>query len=67
MGGSREVIMFRTVLVSALLTAMACSAKIEAPMLLPGITITTRPDNYAAFYQMQMARFDGTSWLPEDQ
>jgi ABC-type branched-subunit amino acid transport system substrate-binding protein len=39
--------------------------KIEAPMLLPGITITTRPDNYAAFSQMQMARFDGTSWVPE--
>jgi len=39
--------------------------KIEAPMLLPGITITTRPDNYAAFSQMQMARFDGASWVPE--
>jgi ABC-type branched-subunit amino acid transport system substrate-binding protein len=39
--------------------------KVEAPMLLPGITITTRPDNYAAFSQMQMARFDGTTWVPE--
>ena len=39
--------------------------KIEAPMLLPGITITTRPDNYAAFSQMQMARFDGKSWVPK--
>jgi len=39
--------------------------KVEAPMLLPGITITTRPDRYAPFSQMQMARFDGTSWVPE--
>jgi branched-chain amino acid transport system substrate-binding protein len=39
--------------------------KVEAPMLLPGITITTRPDNYTAFSQMQMARFDGTSWVPD--
>jgi hypothetical protein len=38
---------------------------VEAPMLLPGITITTRPDNYTAFSQMQMARFDGTSWVPD--
>jgi hypothetical protein len=39
--------------------------KVEAPMLLPGITITTRPDRYAPFSQMQMARFDGTNWVPE--
>jgi ABC-type branched-subunit amino acid transport system substrate-binding protein len=39
--------------------------KVEAPMLLPGITITTRPDRYAPFSQIQMARFDGTSWVPE--
>jgi len=39
--------------------------KVEAPMLLPGITITTRPDRYTPFSQMQMARFDGTSWVPE--
>jgi ABC-type branched-subunit amino acid transport system substrate-binding protein len=39
--------------------------KVEAPMLLPGITITTRPDRYAPFSQMQMARFDGMSWVPE--
>ncbi len=38
--------------------------KVEAPMLLPGITITTRPDRYTAFSQMQMASFNGTSWVP---
>jgi len=39
--------------------------KMEAPMLLPGITLTTRPDNYSAFSQLQMARFDGVNWVPE--
>lgn len=39
--------------------------KMKAPMLLPGITLTTRPDNYQAFSQLQMARFDGISWVPE--
>jgi ABC-type branched-subunit amino acid transport system substrate-binding protein len=39
--------------------------KIQVPMLLPGITLTTTPDNYAPFSQLQMARFDGVSWVPE--
>jgi ABC-type branched-subunit amino acid transport system substrate-binding protein len=39
--------------------------KVNAPLLLPGITITTRPDRYAPYTQMQIARFDGTSWVPE--
>lgn len=39
--------------------------KVTAPLLLPGITITTRPDRYAPYTQMQIARFDGTSWVPE--
>jgi ABC-type branched-subunit amino acid transport system substrate-binding protein len=43
----------------------ASLTKMQAPMLLPGITLTTRPDNYSAFSQLQMARFDGTSWVPE--
>jgi ABC-type branched-subunit amino acid transport system substrate-binding protein len=32
------------------------------PMILPGITITTGPDDYAPFKQMQLAKFDGTTW-----
>jgi ABC-type branched-subunit amino acid transport system substrate-binding protein len=40
-------------------------SKVRAPMLLPGITLTTRPDHYAPFSQLQMARFDGASWVPE--
>jgi ABC-type branched-subunit amino acid transport system substrate-binding protein len=39
--------------------------RMQAPMVLPGITLTTRPDNYSAFAQLQMARFDGVSWVPE--
>jgi len=38
---------------------------VQAPMVLPGITFTTRPDRYAPFSQLQMARFDGVSWVPE--
>jgi branched-chain amino acid transport system substrate-binding protein len=33
------------------------------PMLLPGITMTTTPDDYAAVKQLQLQRFDGTSWV----
>jgi ABC-type branched-subunit amino acid transport system substrate-binding protein len=39
--------------------------EVQAPLLLPGITINTRPDRYAPYTQMQVARFDGTSWVPE--
>jgi branched-chain amino acid transport system substrate-binding protein len=32
------------------------------PMMLPGISISTKPDDYAAFKSLQIAVFDGTSW-----
>ena len=35
---------------------------LRLPMLLPGITINTRPDHYAPLEQMQMMRFSGESW-----
>jgi branched-chain amino acid transport system substrate-binding protein len=41
------------------LTALA------APLLLPGISITTTPKRYTPFRQMQIARFDGKTWAPE--
>ncbi len=41
--------------------------KVVAPLLLPGISISTRPDRYAPFTQMQIARFDGSSWVPEGE
>ena len=38
-----------------------------APLLLPGIMISTRQDRYSPYTQMQIARFDGTSWVPEGE
>jgi ABC-type branched-subunit amino acid transport system substrate-binding protein len=32
------------------------------PMMLPGITISTKPDDYTAFKTLRIAVFDGTSW-----
>jgi branched-chain amino acid transport system substrate-binding protein len=32
------------------------------PLMLPGITISTRPDNYTPFRTLRIATFDGTSW-----
>jgi branched-chain amino acid transport system substrate-binding protein len=36
---------------------------IEMPMLLPGIKIHTDPNNVTPIRQIQMARFDGKSWV----
>lgn len=36
---------------------------IELPMLLPGITIQTTPQDYAAITERQFARFDGKTWV----
>ncbi|MCC8974395.1 ABC transporter substrate-binding protein [Bradyrhizobium brasilense] len=41
--------------------------KVVAPLLLPGIAISTRPDRYAPFTQMQIATFDGKSWVPQGE
>lgn len=41
--------------------------KVVAPLLLPGISISTRPDRYAPFTQMQIATFDGKSWVPQGE
>jgi branched-chain amino acid transport system substrate-binding protein len=32
------------------------------PMLLPGITLSTGPNDYAPMKQMQLEKFDGTTW-----
>jgi branched-chain amino acid transport system substrate-binding protein len=37
---------------------------VRIPMLLPGITFTTAPDDYSPVKQMQLQRFDGTRWVP---
>jgi branched-chain amino acid transport system substrate-binding protein len=35
---------------------------VEFPMLLPGITVNTSPSDYFPLKQMQMQRFNGTTW-----
>jgi branched-chain amino acid transport system substrate-binding protein len=32
------------------------------PMMLPGISISTKPDDYTPFKSLRIATFDGTSW-----
>jgi branched-chain amino acid transport system substrate-binding protein len=45
------------------LNQMTHLSAMTVPMLLPGITMTTTPDDYAAIKQMQLQRFDGTGWV----
>jgi branched-chain amino acid transport system substrate-binding protein len=35
---------------------------LRLPMLLPGITVSTRADDYAPIKQMQLQKFDGATW-----
>ena len=35
-----------------------------APMLIPGITINTSPDNFSPIRQLQLLTFNGTTWEP---
>lgn len=36
---------------------------VQLPLLLPGITVTTGPDDYLPFQQLLLRRFDGKSWV----
>jgi branched-chain amino acid transport system substrate-binding protein len=36
---------------------------VTVPMLLPGITLNTAPDDHSPIKQMQLQRFDGTGWV----
>ena len=38
-------------------------SQLDLPMMLPGITARTEPDNVTPIRQLQMARFDGKSWV----
>ena len=37
---------------------------LELPTLSPGIKVNTSPTNYHPIRQMQLAKFDGTHWVP---
>ena len=34
------------------------------PVMLPGVTITTAPDDYEIYGAIRLQRFDGKSWVP---
>ncbi|WOH53359.1 ABC transporter substrate-binding protein [Bradyrhizobium sp. sBnM-33] len=36
--------------------------QLKLPLLLPGITVTTGPDDYLPFQQLRLQRFNGKSW-----
>jgi branched-chain amino acid transport system substrate-binding protein len=37
---------------------------LRVPMLLPGITVTTRPTDYSVINRFQIQRFEGGRWVP---
>lgn len=41
----------------------ASLSDVKLPLLLPGVTVTTGPDDYLPFQQLRMRRFDGKSWI----
>ncbi|HKS20427.1 MAG TPA: ABC transporter substrate-binding protein [Bradyrhizobium sp.] len=38
--------------------------QVRVPMLLPGITITTAPDNYSVINKFQLQKFESGRWVP---
>lgn len=37
--------------------------EVPLPLLLPGMTVSTGPDDYLPFQQLRLRRFDGKSWV----
>jgi branched-chain amino acid transport system substrate-binding protein len=37
--------------------------EVSLPLLLPGITVSTDPEDYLPFQQLRLRRFDGRSWV----
>jgi branched-chain amino acid transport system substrate-binding protein len=49
---------------SANIKAKATSLRdVKLPLLLPGVTVNTGPDDYLPFQQLKLRRFDGKSWI----
>lgn len=46
-----------------ILKQAASLRRLSLPMLLPGITVSTGPDDYLPFQQLRLRRFDGKSWI----
>ena len=36
---------------------------VKLPLLLPGMSATTGPDDYLPYQQLQLRRFNGKSWV----
>lgn len=46
-----------------ILRQAASLKEVQLPMLLPGITVSTGPDDYLPFQQLQLGRFNGKNWI----
>ena len=46
-----------------ILTSATHMQQVQIPMLLPGIRLTTSPDDYSPIKQMQLLQFDGRGWV----
>ena len=46
----------------SIMTRAASMRDLKLPMLLRGITISTSPTDFAPIKQMQLQKFDGTTW-----
>ncbi len=47
---------------SNLMKQAASIHDLKLPMLLPGITMSSSADDFAPIKQMQLMKFDGTTW-----
>ncbi|MGY4450033.1 branched-chain amino acid transport system substrate-binding protein [Bradyrhizobium sp. i1.3.1] len=47
-----------------ILKQAASLKEVKLPLLLPGMSVSTGPDDYLPFQQLQLRRFSGKSWVP---
>lgn len=46
-----------------ILRQAASLKELKLPLLLPGITVSTGPDDYPPFQQLRLRRFNGKNWI----
>jgi len=47
-----------------ILKQAASLKEVKLPLLLPGMSVSTGPDDYLPFQQLHLRRFNGKSWVP---
>ena len=47
-----------------LMKVVANMKDVQLPLALPGVTISSTPDNFSLFDKLQISRFDGKTWEP---